>query len=57
MANSNTCAQTVSGNADAAKELSENTTEILHLVVDHLRQVPLTEISPDPERDAVKLYQ
>jgi len=50
-------AKTVSGNADAAKELSENTTEILHLVVDHLRQVPLTEISPDLERDAVKLYQ
>ena len=49
--------QNVTGNAEAAKQLSERTAVILDLVVDHLRQIPLTEVTADLERDAVKLYE
>lgn len=53
----NTYLQTVTRNADTAKALSERTTEVLNLVVDHLRQIVLTEVTPDLERDAVMLYK
>ncbi|KIM76779.1 hypothetical protein PILCRDRAFT_636853 [Piloderma croceum F 1598] len=50
-------AKNVTGNVEAAKQLSERTANILDLVVDHLRQIPLTEVTADLERDAVKLYE
>jgi hypothetical protein len=53
----NICSQTVTRNADTAKTLTERTTEVLDLVVDHLRQTVLTEVTPDLERDAVMLYK
>ena len=49
--------QNVTGNVEAAKQLSERTANILGLVLDHLRQIPLTEVTADLERDAVKLYE
>jgi hypothetical protein len=54
---SNYYLQNVTGNVEAAKQLSERTANVLDLVVDHLRQVPLTEVTADLERDAVKLYE
>jgi hypothetical protein len=49
--------QTFSDNKDAARDLSDRSTQIMDLIVDHLQQMSLTTITSDLERDALRLNE